>query len=128
MESSNLEFKTIRPIDLNDEALKPGSKATPFSTFIWAITSGDIATAETQITDDIEWGMMCYNKMLKGNVTDRQYGATDVRRNGAIPKCLKWGLERCQEWVFLAPFAMVFLGDSGSGLGARKLSPSRISR
>ena len=65
MESSNLEFKTIRPIDLNDEALKPGSKATPFSTFIWAITSGDIATAETQITDDIEWGMMCYNKMLK---------------------------------------------------------------
>jgi hypothetical protein len=28
-------------------------------------------------------------------VTDRQYGATDVRRNGAISKCLKWGLERC---------------------------------
>ncbi len=24
-------------------------------------------------------------------VTDRQYGATDVRRNGAISKCLKWG-------------------------------------
>ena len=29
------------------------------------------------------------------HVTDRQYGATDVRRNGAISKCLKWGLERC---------------------------------
>ena len=28
-------------------------------------------------------------------VTDRQYGASDVRRNGAISKCLKWGLERC---------------------------------
>lgn len=66
MEASNLEIKTIRPIDLNDEALKPGSKATPFSTFIWAITSGDIVTAETQITDDIEWGMMPYNKVLKG--------------------------------------------------------------
>ena len=61
-------------------------------------------------------------------VTGRQYGATDVRRNGAISKCLKWGLERCQEWVFLAPFAMMFLEGSGSGLGARKLSPSRISR
>ena len=31
----------------------------------------------------------------KACVTDRQYGATDVRRNGAISKCLKWGLERC---------------------------------
>ncbi|WP_218056660.1 hypothetical protein [Acidithiobacillus ferrivorans] len=29
------------------------------------------------------------------SVSDRQYGATDVRRNGAISKCLKWGLERC---------------------------------
>ncbi|MBN6742571.1 hypothetical protein JKG47_19055 [Acidithiobacillus sp. MC6.1] len=30
--------------------------------------------------------------MLFGcGVTDRQYGATDVRRNGAISKCLKWG-------------------------------------
>ena len=28
-------------------------------------------------------------------VTDRQYGATEGRRNGAISKCLKWGLERC---------------------------------
>ena len=28
-------------------------------------------------------------------VTGRQYGATEGRRNGAISKCLKWGLERC---------------------------------
>ena len=40
-------------------------------------------------------------------VADRQYRATDVRRNGAISKCLEWGLERCKEWVFLASFAMV---------------------
>jgi hypothetical protein len=36
------------------------------STFIWAIVSGDIATAEAQITDDVEWGLMSYNKVLKG--------------------------------------------------------------
>ena len=28
--------------------------------------SGDIATAEAQITDDIEWGLMPYNKVLRG--------------------------------------------------------------
>ena len=33
--------------------------------------------------------------LYEARVTDRQYGATDVRRNGAISKCLKWGLERC---------------------------------
>lgn len=50
-----------RSIDLNAEALKPRSKTTPFSTFIWAIVSKDIATAQAQITDDIEWGLMPYN-------------------------------------------------------------------
>ena len=66
MDAENLDFETIKPIDLNGEALKPRSKATPFSTFIWAVVSGDIATAEAQITDDIEWGMMPYNKVIKG--------------------------------------------------------------
>ena len=66
MEAHDLDFETIKPIDLNTETLKPGSKATPFSTFIWAVVSEDIATAEAQITDDIEWGLMPYNKVLKG--------------------------------------------------------------
>jgi hypothetical protein len=66
MQGRDLNSETIRPIDLNTESLKPGSRATPFSTFIWAIVSGDIAAAEAQITDDIEWGMMPYNKVLKG--------------------------------------------------------------
>jgi hypothetical protein len=66
MQGRDLNSETIKPIDLNTEALKPGSRATPFSTFIWAIVSGDIAAAEAQITDDIEWGLMPYNKVLKG--------------------------------------------------------------
>jgi hypothetical protein len=66
MKAHDLEVESVKPIDLNNEALKPASRATPFSTFIWAIVAGDIATAEQQITDDIEWGLMPYNKMLKG--------------------------------------------------------------
>ncbi len=61
-----LNFETFKSIDLNTEALKQGSKATVFSTFLWAIVSGDIAAAEAQITDDIEWGMMPYIKVIKG--------------------------------------------------------------
>jgi hypothetical protein len=53
----DLDFETVKPIDLNSEALKPGSRATPLSRLIWAVAAGDIATAEAQITDDIEWGV-----------------------------------------------------------------------
>ena len=63
---SDLNFETIRPIDLGTEALKPGSRATPMSTLIYAVVSGDMATVEAQITDDIEWGVMPYYKVLKG--------------------------------------------------------------
>lgn len=66
MKASDLNFEDIRPIDLNSEPLEPGSRATPFSTFLYAVVSGDIATAEAQIADDTEWGLMPYNKVLKG--------------------------------------------------------------
>jgi hypothetical protein len=58
MNALGLDFETIRPIDLNNEALKPGSRSTPFSTFLYAVVSGGIAAAEAQITNDIEWGLM----------------------------------------------------------------------
>lgn len=72
MKAKDLTLETMKAINLNPEALQhpealqPGSKATPFSTFLWAVVSGDIATAESQITDDIEWGLIPYNKALKG--------------------------------------------------------------
>jgi hypothetical protein len=68
MKASDLNFETMKPVDLDTETLNAGSKATPFSTFIGAIASGDIALAEAQITDDVEWGLMPYNKVLKGKV------------------------------------------------------------
>jgi hypothetical protein len=58
MEASDLDFENIKPIDLTSEAVKQGSQTTPFSTFILAIVSGDMTTAEAQIADDIEWGLM----------------------------------------------------------------------
>ncbi len=56
----------LPPIDLNYETLVPESDATPFSVFLWAVVSGDIPTAEAQLADGIEWGLMPYNKLLKG--------------------------------------------------------------
>jgi len=52
--------------DMNNEALQPRSTETPFSTFIWAVVSGDLATAEAQLADDVEWDLMPYNHILKG--------------------------------------------------------------
>jgi hypothetical protein len=66
MKASDLTVENMKAINLNTEALKPGSNATPFSIFLWAVSAGDMATAEAQITDDIEWGLMPYNKVLKG--------------------------------------------------------------
>lgn len=61
-----IDTDTIRPIDLNIETLKAGSNATPMSRLIFAVASGDMTTAEAQITDDIEWALMPLNKVLKG--------------------------------------------------------------
>jgi len=52
--------------DMNNEALQSGSTETPFSTFLWAAVSGDLATAEAQLADDVEWGIGPYNYILKG--------------------------------------------------------------
>jgi hypothetical protein len=66
MNAHDLDFETIRPIDLNKDGPTPGTKATPFSTLIGAVVSGDNAAIDALITDDIEWGLMPYNKVLKG--------------------------------------------------------------
>ena len=66
MNASNIDFESIKPIDLNRESLKKDAKGTPFSTLIYAVVSGDLTTIEAMIADDIEWGLMPYNKVLKG--------------------------------------------------------------
>ena len=57
--------------DMNKEALQPRPTETPFSTFLWATVSGDLATAEAQLADDIKWDLMPYNHILKGEKGDR---------------------------------------------------------
>jgi hypothetical protein len=52
--------------DMNNEALQPGSTATPFSTFFWSAMSGDLATAEAQFANDVEWDMMPNAQIRKG--------------------------------------------------------------
>ncbi len=97
MKASDLDFDAIRPVDLNRETLEPGSKATPLSTLIWAVASGDMATAAAQITDDIEWGLMPLNKVLKGRdevIPWLKAGSADQKRpivmtNAATPD---WGV------------------------------------
>lgn len=97
MEASDLNFEALRPTDLNDETLNPGSKAAPFSTFLYAVASGDIATAEAQIADDIEWGLMPYNKVLKGKdevIPWLQTGSSDQKEPVAITNvdARDWGI------------------------------------
>ena len=54
----------VRQIKTKDETVQPTE--TPFSTFIFAVASGDLVTAEAQLTDDIEWDLMPHNQILKG--------------------------------------------------------------
>jgi SnoaL-like domain len=55
-------------IDSNsaDGTLKPKTGATPLSTFILAVASGDLGTAEAQLADDVEWYQMPYGQKLTG--------------------------------------------------------------
>jgi len=93
----DLDPETIKPIDLNSETVKQGSKATPFSTFILATVSGDIATAGALVADDIEWAIMPYNKVIKGKdevVPWLTAGAADKKKPIIISNALAkdWGV------------------------------------
>jgi hypothetical protein len=97
MDARDIDFATIRPIDLNSDALKPGSTTTPFSTLIYAVASGDMQTVEAQISDDIEWGLMPYNKVLKGKaevIPMLKAGSADQKRPVAITNAATkdWGI------------------------------------
>src|SRR5215469_2637584 len=121
MNAHDLNPETIRPLDLNHEALTPGSKATPFSTLIWAVASGDIAAVEAQITDDIEWALMPYNQVLKGkdevipwfraasadqkqpivitNVATKDWGVFEYWNIGTVSEeVIKFGTEQKWPW------------------------------
>lgn len=66
MKASDLDLESVKPINIDTAGLEPGSTATTFSTFLSAVVSGDMATAESLISDDVEWGLMPYLKVLRG--------------------------------------------------------------
>ncbi len=66
MNAHDMDFDAIKPIDLNTDTTKPDSTDTPLSIFIYATSAGDADKALEQVSDDIEWGLMPYNKYLKG--------------------------------------------------------------
>lgn len=52
--------------DIKNETLQRGSNRTLFSTFISAVASGDLSTAEALLADNIEWDLMPTGQRLKG--------------------------------------------------------------
>jgi putative sterol carrier protein len=87
----------MNPEAMNDESLKPGSTATPFSTFLWATVYGDISAGEARLTDDVEWHLMPYNKMMKGKeeiVTWLKAGASSQKEPVFISNwtTTEWGV------------------------------------
>lgn len=63
VEARDLDLEKIRPVDLHKESTEAGSTATPFSTFIFAVVAGDMATAEAQIADDIVYHLNSEGKI-----------------------------------------------------------------
>jgi len=53
-------------VDINNKDFEQDSTATPFSTFFWATSHDDWATATAQFADDVEWDMMSNNQIRKG--------------------------------------------------------------
>jgi hypothetical protein len=93
----DLDPKTLKPLDLDQNALKPGSSATPLSRLIWAVAEQDMITVEAQVSDDIEWGLMPYNKVVKGKgevMAMLKTGSADQKKPIAITNVATkdWGV------------------------------------
>jgi hypothetical protein len=52
------KLETSRKAGMSNVALQPDSTATPFSTFISAVASGNLSAAEALLADDIVWDLM----------------------------------------------------------------------
>ncbi len=130
LETSDIDFEKVRPINLETEALKPGSRGTPMSTLIYAAVAGDMETAEAQITDDIEWGLMPYNKVLRGksqvlpklkagsreqkkpiaitNATSKDWGVFEYWNIGTVSEeLIKYGNEHHWPWPREDPNSLI---------------------
>jgi hypothetical protein len=55
-----------RKTGMSNEALQTDSTATPSSSLISAVVSGNLSAADALLADDIEWGLMPEGQKLKG--------------------------------------------------------------
>src|ERR1700721_3639250 len=84
----------IQPPNDNSEV---GPRATPLSTLIFGVASGDMAAVDAQLSDDIEWHQMPYNQKVKGKkdvMTWLKAGSTSEKKPEIINNVLigKWGV------------------------------------
>jgi hypothetical protein len=110
-------METTRTPGMSDEALQPDSTATPFSTFISAVVSGNLSAAEALLADNIEWGLMPTGQTLKG-------------KKGVMP-WLKAGAASRKEPVTISDLAAKDWGIFGHwniGLVTEELSRLAINR
>jgi len=108
MNASDLDLGRVEPIDHNKDSLKEGSKATPLSTLIWAIAASDLATVESLVADDIEWGLMPYNKaavadkkrpIVITNAIANDWGVLEYWNIGTVSEeVIKLGNEKKWPW------------------------------
>jgi hypothetical protein len=71
--------------------------ATPLSTLIFAVASGDMETVDTKLAEDIEWHQMPYNQKVKGKkevMTWLKAGSKSEKKPEIINNVLadKWGV------------------------------------
>jgi hypothetical protein len=84
-------------IQTPNENAQAGSGATPLSTLIFGVASGDMGAVDAQLSDDIEWDQMPYNQKVKGKKDVMRWltaGSTSEKKPEIINNILagKWGV------------------------------------
>lgn len=66
MNAHDMDIDKVKSVNLNTVYTDSNTEDTPMSIFIDAVSKGDVEKAGTQIADEIVWGLMPYNKELRG--------------------------------------------------------------
>jgi hypothetical protein len=84
-------------IELHNQNTEAKSNATPLSTLIFAVASGDMTIVDAQLADNIEWDQMPYNQQVKGKGEVMKWlkaGSASEKKPEIINNLLadKWGV------------------------------------
>jgi hypothetical protein len=74
-----------------------GQSSTPLASLIFAVAAGNMAAADAQLSDDVEWDQMPYNKKVKGKKEVMSWlkaGSTSEKKPEIINNVLagSWGV------------------------------------